>query len=136
MTARSAKSRREQTVELNAGRRRGDSRACAPRVVLPGDHRDPARVLPDIPSFDADLAAAGIEKHDESDRVVDLHALRHTFVSSLQAAGVHPRVAMALARHSDISLTMKHYTDVSLLDLKGAVAKIGVGDGDRRAKTA
>ena len=31
---------------------------------------------------------------------------------------------MALARHSDISLTMKHYTDVSLLDLKGAVAKI------------
>jgi hypothetical protein len=30
----------------------------------------------------------------------------------------------ALARHSSIELTMTAYADVSLLDLKGAVAKI------------
>lgn len=41
---------------------------------------------------------------------------------------------MALARHSDISLTMKHYTDVSMLDLKGAVEKIGFAQPARAAK--
>ena len=43
-----------------------------------------------------------------------------TFVSRLSAAGVHPRTAQALARHSKIELTMKTYTDVRLLDLRGA----------------
>jgi len=44
---------------------------------------------------------------------------------------------MALARHSDISLTMKHYTGVSLLDLKGAVARIGTSTpSNGRTKSA
>ena len=97
----------------------------------------PPRCFPTIRTFDSDLAAAGIEKTDDSGRVVDFHALRHTFVSRLSEAGVHPRVAMALARHSDLALTMKHYTDVSLLDLKGAVAKAARGGGLRaQAKLA
>jgi hypothetical protein len=53
--------------------------------------------------------------------VIDFHALRTTFVSSLVAAGIHPRVAQALARHSTVELTMKAYTEVHLLDLRGAV---------------
>jgi hypothetical protein len=44
-----------------------------------------------------------------------------TFISGLAAAGVHPREAQALARHSDIKLTMQTYTDVRLLDLHRAV---------------
>ena len=57
-----------------------------------------------------DLAEAGIEYRDEAGRVVDFHALRHTFISNLAAGGVHPKTAQALARHSTISLTMDRYT--------------------------
>ncbi len=71
--------------------------------------------------FDLDLAAASIPKHDERDRVVDLHALRHTFGTHLARAGVAPRVAMAAMRHSSLELTMNVYTDPALLDVAGAV---------------
>lgn len=39
-------------------------------------------------------------------RYADFHALRHTFISSLAHAGVHPSKAKELARHSTIALTM------------------------------
>jgi len=68
-----------------------------------------------------DLAAAGIEYRDESGRVFDFHALRHQFISMLAAAGVHPKTAQELARHSDINLTMSRYTHVRLSDLSTAV---------------
>lgn len=71
--------------------------------------------------FDRDLAAASIAKRDERDRVVDLHALRHTFGTHLARAGVAPRVAMAAMRHSSFELTMNVYTDPALLDVAGAV---------------
>lgn len=51
------------------------------------------------------------------------HCLRVTFVSLLAAQGVHPRVAQALARHAKLETTMAAYTDLSLLDLRGAVEK-------------
>ena len=71
--------------------------------------------------FDLDIAAADIAKHDERGRVVDLHALRHTFGTHLARAGVTPRVAMAAMRHSSLELTMNVYTDPALLDVAGAV---------------
>lgn len=40
----------------------------------------------------------------------DFHSLRHTFGTLLAEAGVHPKVAMDLMRHSDINLTMALYT--------------------------
>jgi integrase len=76
---------------------------------------------PTIRVFDADIQAAGIAKTDHRDRVVDIHALRHTFGTHLSAAGVHPRTAMAAMRHSRIELTMNLYTDPVLLDIAGAV---------------
>ena len=76
---------------------------------------------PAIRIFDADLQAAGIPKYDARGRVVDIHALRHTFGTHLSAAGVHPRTAMAAMRHSRIELTMNLYTDPVLLDVAGAV---------------
>ncbi len=36
----------------------------------------------------------GADNGDERDRVVDVHALRHTFGTHLSKAGVTPRVAM------------------------------------------
>lgn len=60
----------------------------------------------------ADLKEASIEYTDAAGRDCDFHALRHTFITNLALAGVHPAVAQKLARHSSIELTMKYYTHV------------------------
>lgn len=62
--------------------------------------------------FRADLEAAGIPYTDDAGRDADAHALRHTFITNLSRAGVHPAVAQKLARHSSITLTMRYYTHV------------------------
>ena len=49
---------------------------------------------------------------------MDYHALRTTFITRLSTMKVHPRLAMELARHSDMRLTMKTYTDVGQLPLR------------------
>ena len=43
----------------------------------------------------------------------DFHGLRHTFITNLGRAGVDPKTAQILARHSDVQLTMNVYTHVS-----------------------
>ena len=68
-----------------------------------------------------DLKAAGIPYTDESGNVFDFHALRHQFISNLAAAGVHPKTAQELARHSDIKLTMNRYTHVFRGELDKAI---------------
>jgi integrase len=40
-------------------------------------------------------------------RFADFHSCRHLFITSLERAGVRPKVAQTLARHSDIWLTLK-----------------------------
>jgi len=52
---------------------------------------------------------------------VDVHSLRHTFATLLSKAGVVPRMAQELMRHSDIRLTMNVYTHLQLVDTAGAV---------------
>jgi len=71
-----------------------------------------------------DLALAGIPKVDDRGRVLDIHALRHTFGTLLSKCGVTPRTAQQAMRHSDIDLTMNVYTDPRLLDLRGAVESL------------
>jgi len=68
-----------------------------------------------------DLQFAGIPETDERGRTVDVHALRHSFGTLLNAAGVAPRTAQAAMRHSSIELTMNTYTDPKLLDVQGAL---------------
>jgi integrase/recombinase XerD len=53
---------------------------------------------------------------DDAGRVADFHALRHTFITRLAKAGVSPKVAQSLARHSTITLTMDRYAHVGLAD--------------------
>ena len=74
-----------------------------------------------VRAFDRDLRAAGIPKRDDRGRVLDVHALRHTFGTHLSKAGVTPRVAQAAMRHSTLELTMNTYTDPRLLDVAGAI---------------
>ena len=77
-----------------------------------------------------DLTAADVEYEDDRGRVVDFHALRHTFISNLARAGVHPRNAQALARHSTIDLTMNVYTHVDMADLASDLESLPAVGGE------
>lgn len=68
-----------------------------------------------------DLKEAGLPYQDESGRYADFHSLRKCTATLLALAGVHPRIAQQILRHSTIDLTMGCYTDVTLLPLAQAV---------------
>jgi len=72
----------------------------------------------------ADLEQAGIAYVDEPGRYADFHSPRHTTGSFLAAAGVHPKVAQAILRHSKIDLTMSVYTPTLRGQESEAVAKM------------
>ncbi len=97
------------------------SRGETPPSCLPSD--TPVFRVPDklVKVFNRDLKAAGIAKQDDRGRTLDVHALRHTFITHLSKGGVAPRTAQAAARHSKTELTMKTYTDPRLLDVRGAL---------------
>ena len=80
--------------------------------------------VPTAKTLRRDLKACGIAYSDELGRIVDFHALRHTFGSMLACAGIAPRIAMELMRHSDMRLTQTTYTDVALLPLFNALEKL------------
>jgi len=70
-----------------------------------------AFAMPDQPSkmIERDLKAALID-YKTNEGTADFHSLRHSFITNLARAGVHPSDAQALARHSTITLTMDFYT--------------------------
>ncbi len=70
-----------------------------------------------------DLKAAGIP-YEVNGRFADFHALRKTFVTNLARSGVMPKVAQALARHSDINLTLGIYTDLDMHELHEAIGRL------------
>jgi integrase len=57
-----------------------------------------------------DLKDAKIDYQDAAGRYADFHCLRHTCGTLLAAAGVHPKTAQSIMRHSTIELTMGIYT--------------------------
>jgi len=61
---------------------------------------------------------------DGDGRVVDFHALRHTFITNLARGGVHPKLAQALARHSTITLTMDRYTHTVIGEQADALSSL------------
>ncbi len=74
--------------------------------------------------FKADLEVAGIPYIDDAGRYADFHSLRHTTGSLLAASGVHPKVAQAIMRHSDINLTMSRYTHIFAGQTTDAIAQL------------
>ena len=58
---------------------------------------------------------------DENGHYADFHALRKTFITNLSRAGVSPKTAQLLARHSDTNLTMNTYTMLGVMDQAAAV---------------
>ncbi len=85
-----------------------------------------------------DLKTAGIRCEDETGAIVDFHALRKTFITNLSRAGVSPKMAQTLARHSDINLTMNTYTTLGVFDQSAAVESLPPvsNDDERDAETS
>ena len=61
---------------------------------------------------------------DDAGRMFEFHGLRHTFLTNLARAGVHPKIAQQLARHSTIVLTMDRYSHVTLGEQSDALAML------------
>jgi integrase len=122
VTAASAKSRREQSVDLHPRLVEALTAARGPGV-LPTAPVVPDGAFPSITTFDLDLAAAGIPKRDDEGRVCDLHALRHTAITWASASGASTRVVQAIARHASIRTT-ERYVDLRLFDTRATVAKM------------
>lgn len=57
--------------------------------------------------------------------VISVHATRRTCASLLVALDVHPRVAMAILRHSKIAVTMDIYSQVSSTSTREALKRLG-----------
>jgi integrase len=69
-------------------------------------------------SFDARCTKAGVPR-------IRVHDTRHTCASLLAALGVHPRVAMRILRHAQISTTMEVYTEIPDEVTRAALKKLG-----------
>ncbi|MGA9779096.1 MAG: tyrosine-type recombinase/integrase [Verrucomicrobiia bacterium] len=110
------KNRKEQSLPLHR------DLAKALQQQKPADCKANDLVLvngvPKMKEFRQDLKKAGIPFLDERGHRMDYHALRTTFITRLSTMKVHPRLAMELARHSDMRLTMKTYTDAGQLPLR------------------
>jgi len=132
--AGSAKNRKEVALPLHAGCIEALRRW---RGMVEGDRVFP-RGIPGVRTFYRDLATAGIEPVADGG-VLDFHALRATFATSLARKGVPLATAQKLLRHSSVDLTARHYTRMELSDLEGAVEKLGYpsplgGESDGREK--
>lgn len=63
-------------------------------------------------------------QYHDGERYIDFHGLRHTYVSRLCRAGISPKAAQALARHSTIRLTMDRYTHLAIDEAARALEKL------------
>jgi integrase len=87
--------------------------------------------------FNADLVHAGlavkvedkegnkhIHKKNDRGESVDIHALRHSFITNLALTGASMVTVAKAARHSDPKLTLKVYSHVTLSELGEAVSML------------
>lgn len=97
-------------------------------AVWPGTWAEkPAKMLKQ------DLKRAGIAYKSETlegAKYLDFHALRHSFVSALAAAGVGPKELQTLARHGDAQTTLNLYTHASTDALVSAVGRLQLPAAD------
>ncbi|GIH75138.1 site-specific integrase [Planobispora longispora] len=74
-------------------------------------------------AFEAHCRKAGLP-------VIRVHDTRHTCASLLAALDVHPRVAMRILRHSQISMTMDVYTQIPSPETRKALDRLNRSLGD------
>jgi integrase len=92
-----------------------------------------ARIFPAVPTirtFHRDCERAGIARYDAKGCQIDRHAFRTTLGTHLARAGVLPQSAMRVLGHSDVRITMKHYTALRIEDTAKAVQALpSIGPG-------
>ena len=66
----------------------------------------------------------------------DFHSLRHWFITGLARAGVSPKMAQTLARHSDVRLTLGVYTHVELPDRSAAIESLPAPPAGKKDEVA
>ena len=59
----------------------------------------------------------------------DFHSNRHLFITSMERAGLSPKMAQTLARHSDVRLTLGTYTHVGVHDQTAAIQSLPTPPG-------
>ena len=69
----------------------------------------------------ADLKRCGIEPVDDPGQVVDMHSLRHGYITTLAKAGIPVKTLQTLARHSDPKLILNVYSHLTLFDTASAL---------------
>src|SRR5690606_36902939 len=75
-------------------------------------------------SFELRAKAAGVPR-------IRVHETRHTCASILAALGVHPRVAMRILRHWQISVTMNVYSQIATPESREALDQLNASlDGE------
>lgn len=105
--------RRQQAAAEAAGDRWHRSpMVFTTRYGLPIEPRNFSR------SWDAGCARAGVKK-------ITVHDARRTCASLLVDLDVHPRIAMAILRHADFSITMEVYSQVSPKATRDALRRLG-----------
>lgn len=67
------------------------------------------------------LERAGIDRHDELGRVIDMHGLRHSAASRMARHHVPLVVTQKILGHSDPKLTARVYTHCEVDDLRVGV---------------
>lgn len=71
---------------------------------------------------------AGIPRVDERGRSLDIHALRGTCATRLLSNQVQLAHVAKILGHQDVRLTMKHYEDLAIEDLRAEVDRVpGMG---------
>jgi len=73
-----------------------------------------------------DLEAADIDYQDDSGRVADFHALRHSFITNVVQSGATVKESQTLARHSKPELTLGVYTHIGISDERRALDKMPI----------
>ena len=84
--------------------------------------------IPPMDEFREDLMQAGIA-YETAEGVVDFHALRVTYATSLERAGASLARAQKLLWHSDPKLTANVYTKTSTRKAQEAVARLNLPEG-------
>ena len=87
-------------------------------------------------TFNEDILAAGVakktkvgkkwvvQKRDGAGRMIDLHALRHTFGTNLVSSGADIKTVQTLMRHSTPVLTLGIYVHVDRSRMRAAVGAL------------
>lgn len=118
-------------LPASISKNRKDSSVPMPATVIASLRTIPVKkqngeVCPHPPilrTFKLDVAKAKIKTTEAG--AVHRRSLRKTFITHLAISGVDLRTAQRLARHSRPELTSNIYTDPHLLDMRGAMEKLG-----------